>query len=86
MIALTASSAGTLSGARNAKLRTPFGFSDRTAAPANLRSSTAENCFAFPPPTSKSRLAFSLAGLCNSVVSKFLPVASPLAITSAAVS
>src|SRR5256886_771056 len=85
-MALTASSASMPSDARKAKLRKLFAFRVRTAAPASLRSSTEENCLAFPPPTSNSRLAFSLAGLCKSVVSKFLPVTSPLAITSAAAS
>src|SRR5437588_2597152 len=85
-MALTASSASMPSDARKAKLRKLFAFRVRTAAPASLRSSTEENCLAFPPQTSNSRLAFSLAGLCKSVVSKFLPVASPLAITSAAAS
>src|SRR5437667_225889 len=85
-MALTASSASMPSDARKAKLRKLFAFRVRTAAPASLRSSTEENCLAFPPPTSSSRLAFILAGLCKSVVSKFLPVTSPLAITSAAAS
>src|SRR5438128_8678242 len=85
-MALTASSASMPSDARKAKRRKLFAFRVRTAAPASLRSSTEENCLSFPPPTSSSRLAFILAGLCKSVVSKFLPVTSPLAITSAAAS
>src|ERR1700746_989300 len=86
-IAYTASSpAPSVSGARKAKLRRLLDFSVRTAAPANLRKSEEEKFLALPPPSSSNRFALSLAGLCSSVVSKILPVTSPLAITSVAAS
>src|SRR5882762_9813145 len=78
----TASSAGReLGGATNAKLRIFFPFKVRAAVPATRRKSALEKVFALPPPTSKSRFAFTFAGACTRVVSKILPVTSPDATT-----
>src|SRR5262249_8910816 len=74
----------TASGATNAKLRMSFDFNERTATPANLRRSEAENFLLLPPPSNNRRLVFTPLGLCSNVVSNDLPVISPLAMTSAA--